>query len=262
MSHGHTGTESTPTAMVEPSLAERAHTLVYLAKVGSLSTLSQKHPDWPFGSVMPYGLDDQGRPTFLISTMAMHTQNLLRDPRASLLITQLDTDDDPLGTARMTLMGTVTRVPEEDVAQVRKRYLQRHANVSFWVDFGDFAFYRMEITDTYFVGGFGGMGWVAVADYYQAEVDPLADIAASILQHMNDDHAESLILLAQHFGACPGETATMTAVDRLGFHLQVKRQDELQGIRLPFIHEARDGNEVRKVLADMVRQAREALASR
>jgi putative heme iron utilization protein len=39
---------------------------------------------------MPYGLDNQGRPIFLISTMAMHTQNLRADPRASLLVNQTD----------------------------------------------------------------------------------------------------------------------------------------------------------------------------
>lgn len=76
----------------EPTFGERAHTLVYLGCMGSLSTLSRKQPGFPFGSVMPYGLDDHGRPIFLISTMAMHTQNLQADPHASLLVTQRDTE--------------------------------------------------------------------------------------------------------------------------------------------------------------------------
>src|SRR5579859_1949544 len=81
----------------EPTFAERARTLVYLARIGSLSTLSRKQPGFPFGSVMVYGLDEHGRLIFLISTMAMHTQNLRADPRASLLVTQPDTSGDPLG---------------------------------------------------------------------------------------------------------------------------------------------------------------------
>jgi heme oxygenase (biliverdin-IX-beta and delta-forming) len=56
---------------------------------------------------MPYGLDDHGRPLFLISTMAMHTQNLQADARASLLVTQEDTDGEPLGSSRVTLVGNV-----------------------------------------------------------------------------------------------------------------------------------------------------------
>src|SRR5205814_8470008 len=81
---------------LEPTYAEKARTLIHLGRVGSLSTMSRKHPGWPFGSVMPYALDVTGRPIFLISSMAMHTQNLLNDPKASLLVTQSEAPD-PLG---------------------------------------------------------------------------------------------------------------------------------------------------------------------
>src|SRR6266566_6611948 len=87
----HAGRASDQPPVPEPTFAERARTLVYLGRMGSLSTLSRKQPGFPFGSVMPYGLDDHGRPIFLISTMAMHTQNLQADARASLLVTQDDT---------------------------------------------------------------------------------------------------------------------------------------------------------------------------
>ena len=69
-----------------PSYAEQARTLMHLGRVGTLSTQSRKQPGFPFGSVMPFGLDDQGSPLFLISQMAMHTQNLQGDPRAALLV--------------------------------------------------------------------------------------------------------------------------------------------------------------------------------
>src|SRR6058998_3660293 len=94
----------------EPTYAERARTLIHLGRVGALSTMSRKHPGWPFGSVMPYALDVAGRPIFLISTMAMHTQNLLHDPKASLLVNQADAPD-PLGAARLSLMGEIARLP-------------------------------------------------------------------------------------------------------------------------------------------------------
>jgi len=54
---------------------------------------------------MPYGLDDHGRPIFLISTMAMHTQNLQADARASLLVTQKTPTANRLGASRVTLVG-------------------------------------------------------------------------------------------------------------------------------------------------------------
>ncbi len=96
----HAGSGGARPSIPEPSFAERAQTLLYLRRVGSLSTLSRKRPGFPFGSVVPYALDDHANPIFLISTMAMHTQNLLADPRSSLLVTQPDAGGDPLGASR------------------------------------------------------------------------------------------------------------------------------------------------------------------
>ncbi len=245
--------------MPEPSHAERARTLVHLQQTGGLSTLSRKQPGWPFGSVMPYGLEEHGQPIFLISTMAMHTQNLLGDPRASLLVTPPESRSDPLGAARVTLMGSVTKVPSEEVAKVRELYLDRHANASYWVDFNDFGFFRMVMADIYFVGGFGSMGWVAPDDYARASVDPLAEEASSLIREINQDQIETLLLLARVFGNLEAQQATVTALDRLGFHLRVKTADRMQGGRVAFTSPVRNAQEVRAGLAGMAAQARAGL---
>src|SRR5256885_9817858 len=103
-------------AVPEPTFAERARTLAYLGRTGTLATLSRRHPGHPFASIMPYALDDQGRPLFLISSMAMHTQNLGGDTRASLLVTQPGAAGDPLASGRVTLMGRAQRSSGDDVA--------------------------------------------------------------------------------------------------------------------------------------------------
>jgi hypothetical protein len=151
--HAAPSSSSGQPPVAEPTFAERVRTLVHVGRVGSLSTLSLKQEGYPFGSVMPYGLDDRGRPIFLISTMAMHTQNLQAEPRASLLITQLESTGDPLGSSRVTLLGNVLPVPVAQVAEARELYLARHANSKYWVDFEDFSFYRMDVVDVYYVGG-------------------------------------------------------------------------------------------------------------
>src|SRR6201981_208358 len=176
----HAGRASDQPAVPEPAFAERARTLMYLGRIGSLSTLSLKQPGFPFGSVMPYGLDDHGRPIFLISTMAMHTQNLRADPRASLLVTQQDAGGDVLGASRVTLVGDVSAIEPGEVAEARKIYLASYENSKYWVDFEDFSFYRMQVVDVYYVGGLGVMGWVDPAEYARAQADPLADAAAGI----------------------------------------------------------------------------------
>ena len=116
--HARGATSGQP-AVAEPSFAERARTLMHSGRIGTLSTLSRKQTGFPFGSLMPYGLDNEGRPIFLISTMAMHTQNLQADPRASLFVTEPDASGDPLGSSRVTLIGSVSRVPEAELATAR-----------------------------------------------------------------------------------------------------------------------------------------------
>lgn len=172
--HAGSSTASSQPAVAETTFAERARTLLCLGRIGSLSTLSSKQPGFPFGSVMPYGLDENGHPVFLISTMAMHTQNLQADPRSSLLVTQPDASGDPLGAARVTLLGNILSVPEPGIADARKLYLARYPNSKNWVDFKDFSFYRMDVVDVYYVGGFGVMGWFSASEYYQGQPDPLA----------------------------------------------------------------------------------------
>ena len=254
--HAGSGGASNQPAVAEPSFAERARTLVYLGRVGSLSTVSRKQQGFPFGSVMPYGLDDHANPVFLISTMAMHTQNVQADPRSSLLVTQPDTIGDPLGSSRVTLLGNVLPVPVPEVARARELYLARHANSKYWVDFDDFSFYRMQVVDVYYVGGFGVMGWVTDSEYYGAKSDPLADTAIDIIQHMNTDHGDALVLLARASAGIESQESAMTSVDRLGFHVRLKTQDGTRSARIAFLREVSSAEEARKVLVEMVGQAR------
>jgi len=254
--HAGPGPASDQPAVPEPSFAERARTLMYLGRLGSLSTLSRKQPGFPFGSVMPYGLDDRGRPIFLISTLAMHTQNLQGDPRASLLVTQNDSGGDALGASRVTLVGNAVPLAEPEIAEARKLYLASYANSKYWVDFEDFSFYCMDVVDVYYVGGFGVMGWVSADEYQRSQPDPLADSMTEIIQHMNADHKDALVLLARKFAGMESQEATMTAVDRLGFHVRLKTNDGVRGTRIAFLREARSPAETRKVLVEMVKEAR------
>ncbi len=237
----------------EPSHAERTRTLLSLATMGSLSSLSRKHAGFPFGSLMPYALDAAGRPIFLISNMAMHTQNLKADPRSSLFVSQASTDGDPLGAARATLIGNAEPVTADDLPDVREQYLARHPNSRYWVDFADFGFFRLEPIDVYYVGGFGVMGWVAAEDYAIAAPDPLAEVAPGILAHMNDDHVVAMIRLAKAHAQIEATDATMTSVDRLGFHLRLKTAEGMKGARINFPREVATAKDTREVLVSMVR---------
>lgn len=239
----------------EPSHAERTRTLASLVSVGTLSTMSRRHPGFPFGSLMPFALDPAGRPVFLISSMAMHTQNLSTDSKCSLFVAQPSPDGDPLGAARATLIGETLPVPAADLAAVREVYEARHPNSRYWVDFPDFSFYRLQPMDLYYVGGFGVMGWVDAEEYEVASPDPLAASAPGILAHMNADHVDSMILLARANAGLEATEATMTSIDRLGFTLRLKTAEGMKGTRINFPCEVRTPQETRKVLVEMVRRS-------
>jgi putative heme iron utilization protein len=252
----HASTGPASPQLPEPTHAERVRTLMSLVQVGTLSTQSRKHTGFPFGSLMPFALDSTGRPIFLISNMAMHTQNLKADSRCSLFVTQASAEGDPLGAARATLVGNAEPVPEHDLPSVRETYLSRHENSRYWIDFTDFGFFRLQPIDIYYVGGFGVMGWVQASDFEAAAPDPLAEAAPGILAHMNADHIDAMILLARSHSGLEATEATITSVDRLGFSLRLKTDSGMKGTRINFLHEVATPQETRAALVELVRQAR------
>jgi putative heme iron utilization protein len=239
----------------EPTYAERARTLVQHGNTGTLSTLSRRHPGHPFGSLMPYALDESGRPLFLISALAMHTQNLDGDPRSSLFVAESSATEDPLATGRVTLMGAARHVPLADLASARAAYLGRHPN-AITGGLRDFAFWRLEVLAAYFVGGFGAMDWLSVRDYAAALPDPLADVAADILEHMNRDHNDALVTFARVLAQEEAEEARMVAVDRLGFKLRLRSGARLHSCRIAFPREVASAAACREVLIEMLRECK------
>ena len=245
----------------EPSHAERARTIVSTQTRAALSTLSLDPPGTPFGSVITYGVDPAGRPSFFVSTMAEHTRNLDADPRASVLVVD-DTPEgaDPLASGRVTLVGTVADVTDPaERAAARDGYLAANPN-AFYVDYGDFRCLRLEVAGVRYVGGFGRMSWVDVASYAAASPDPLASVAEGIIGHMNADHAESLVTLCHHdAGRTDVVAASMTAVDRYGFEVVADLGgDRREALRIAFRTEQSSADGVRRELIGMLHRARSA----
>lgn len=256
-SESHQGTTEPIDSPPEPTYAERARTLMHVSRIATLCTTSQRHPEWPFGSVVAYGLDDHGNPSLLISNMAMHTKNLMTDPRVSLLVTPPDKSGDPLGTARVTVMGRMSKIPKGQSTNIRNRYLARHENAAYWVNFADFHFYMMDTIDVYYVGGFGAMGWVTASDYHGAKVDPLATAESDLINQINAMHSEKLLLMGKTWGEPDTVQATVTAIDRLGLHLRLKTPARFTSIRLPFPNHLESPEEVQAAFFAMVKQAKD-----
>jgi putative heme iron utilization protein len=242
----------------EPSHAERCRTLVGSANRGALGTLAADPEGYPYGSVATYGLDERGNPLFFVSLMAEHTQNALRDPRASLLVTEpVPEGADPLAGGRATLLGLLSRVEDVDRPPVQARYLAANPASEYYIGFGDFAFYRLDVVGIRYVGGYGRMSWVDAGAYAGAEPDPLAPAAAGIIGHMNADHAEAQVLCCRYLAGRPDTTeASMSAVDRYGFEMVAVGPTGRAAVRLGFPQPCSTGEEVRRAMVAMVGEAR------
>jgi len=151
--------------MPELARGQLTRALVDRRHYGVLATLSKQKPGYPFASMTLYAADAQGRPVFLFTTLANHTENLEADPRACLMVLDQDAEAAPQETARAHITGQVRPVPEDEIESARSVYLARHPAAAQWVDFGDFAFYRLEVEEVYWVGGFANAGSALVSDY-------------------------------------------------------------------------------------------------
>jgi heme iron utilization protein len=195
-------------ATLAPDAALDARNLVRQALKGALATLDRgsggSTPGHPYASLVTVATTPEGRPVFLLSGLALHTQNLKADPRASLLIDATSLAGDPLAGGRVTLIGQLART---EAPSSRARFLNRHPAAAQYADFGDFAFYELNVERAHFIGGFGRIVGLSAEQIVRpvADADALVDAEADIIAHMNDDHAETLQLYATKLaGAAPG----------------------------------------------------------
>ena len=146
---------------------------------------------------------------------------------------------------------------DDDRPAARDRYLEANPAAAYYIDFGDFTFYRLDVESIRYVGGYGRMSWVDAAAYAEAEPDPLVGAAAGIIEHMNADHADAQVLFCRHLAGRPDTTeATMSAVDRYGFEMIAVSPAGRAAVRLGFPEECTTGDEVRQAMVAMVADAR------
>jgi heme iron utilization protein len=126
-----------------------------MLKAGRTATLSVFDPETggPFGALVNLAVDAEVQPIILTSTLSRHTQGLLKDARASIMVQGVIPENrDPLTEMRLTLTGTFVA---SDSQELRTTYLQHHPYAELYVDFGDFGFWRMLPEKLYVVAGFG-----------------------------------------------------------------------------------------------------------
>ena len=235
--------------MASGEMSQGAEVRAYLRRRhhGVLSTISQKLGGYPFGSVVPYLLDHDGRPVIFISRLAEHTKNVEADPRVSLLVA--DAGADVQAGARLTLVGEAHRI--EDQEAPRGRYLRYFPDAERLLALGDFAFYAIAPKTVRYIGGFGDIHWVSRAAYAPPP-GRIAEQEEDIVAHMNADHAATLRDYCRHYHGRTVRKAQMIGIDCEGFDL---RADD-HVVRFKFERPVTDAASAREALAALAKKAR------
>jgi putative heme iron utilization protein len=229
--------------------ATAAKKLLREARSGALGTLMVATGD-PYCSLVNVATAVDGAPLLLLSRLALHTRNLLADPRVSLMLDERRPGD-PLEGARVMIAGSVTTSTD---AADRERYLARQPEAAMFVDFPDFAFYRVAVRSAHLVAGFGRIVDLTAEQLLTdvGDAEALLAAEADICAHMNTDHADALRLYATRLLGAPDGPWRCVGCDPEGLDLQLERT----ALRLPFPQSVRSPGVLRQVLKQMAEAAR------
>lgn len=242
------------------SAAEEARTLVADNNVGTLATLADDGAPW--ASLVAYGVLDDGSPVLFVSRLAEHARNLDREPRASLVVAARSPGKDVLAAGRVTLAG-VAEKPEGELARIaQERYVAAVPTAKAYASFRDFSLWVLRVDRVRWVGGYGRMDSAAGGAYAEAHADPVGPGAAHAIQHLNDDHADALLAMAQALGGHSDATAAQChAIDRYGLDLFVTTPRGYGFARIPFAEVATEPGGLRGATVELAKRARAQLTA-
>ena len=229
--------------------SEEAARLLLACYDGVLSTLSITVTGYPFGSVVPFCLDRQGRPVILIADIAQHTKNIRHDPKVSLIVFDRASAD-LQANGRLTLVADASLVHADD-HDTRERYYRYFPGARDYHLTHGFQFWCLVPQRLRFIGGFGAIHWLEPAALPLANPFSAAD-ESSMVEHMNADHVAAMKRYVSHFSssAADGDDPQFAGCDRLGFHLVIGPRV----LRIPFSTPVTSPQEVRAALVALARQ--------
>lgn len=237
------------------SAANLTRSLLRRSRQGALATLMAGSGD-PYCSLVNVASHYDSSPILLISRLAVHTKNLLADPRVSLMLDERAAGD-PLEGSRIMVAGTAEEADGELKASLRRRYLNAHPSAESFADFNDFSFFRIRLTGVHLVAGFG-----RIVDLRPEKVLTSLDGAEALIaaeqnaiDHMNGDHRDALNLYATQLLGAEAADWRCTGCDPEGLDMSA---DKHGALRLDFPRRIVTPDDLRVVLKDLAEKARAA----
>ncbi len=133
-------------------------TLANLIRTQRIAALGTLREDAPFVSMILYAASTNFQAFYtLISRLAHHTQDILKDARVSLMIIEPDDESqDPQQLARVSITGQAVAISPEaaDYESIQSLYIDKFPQAAFNLTLKDFNFYRIEPRSVRYVAGF------------------------------------------------------------------------------------------------------------
>ena len=238
--------------MADFDAGKLARSLLRRRRQGALATLMAGSGD-PYCSLVNVASHADGSPILLISRLALHTRNILGDPRVSLMLDER-AEGDPLEGSRVMVAGRAEEPRTEDVAIFRRRYLNAHPSADAFVDFKDFSFFRIKPAGAHLVAGFGRIVDLKpeqlLTDISDAEA--LLEAEQGAIDHMNADHRDAMNLSATRLVGAEAADWSCSGCDPDGMDMQAGTRT----LRLEFPERVTSGAALRKMLVRLAGEAR------
>ena len=243
---------------------------------GVLSTLSVKREisNFPLSSVVPFAINDDGKPYILIASIAAHTKNLKANGDSSLFISHPQPEGDPQSYWRACLIGkfkevtTADKPPEsthemvhitaEEQETMLTRYRTQVPAADMYLKTHNFSFWIMdEIISIRYIAGFGKICWIDGQEYLSQIVQPnLDDVKSGSIEHMNDDHVDAMVDIYNAHYEKSSEVVHMSNLDSRGIFLECKESNH--HVYIPY-GKTITSDELRVSIIGLVMQARKIL---
>lgn len=190
---------------------------------------------FPFASRVLAATDSDGTPVILVSALSAHTKALTADSRCSLLAGEQGKGD-PLAYPRVTVLAHAERITADDPdrLRLRRRFVLRHPKAALYIDFPDFAFFRLSPVSASLNGGFGRAYALDKVDFLGSKQDAenFSDLEEEALSELLEADSEAASGIAKALSLPDSSSWRISGLDAQG--IDIASADNTAGGRLEF----------------------------
>ena len=197
---------------------------------GVLSTVSKKYEGYPFGSFVTFISGADRSIIFYASDIAQHTINLKNNSKACITLFNLS-EGDKQDSARLSLIGDVKKI-DKDVEEISRQFIEFFPESSQYSNMHDFNFYKLNISQVRWIGGFGKIAWLSSTNWNPIEPKWLKK-EHSMIEHMNEDHSNSIVSALNAKLGIKDKHAKMLRLTMDGYYVSSKNKIYFLDFNLP-----------------------------